>query len=107
MTVVLALNPGSSSLKAAVRDPEPRWSTSVERVGDRAGLDAAIGSIAQELTDRTLQPTVVSHRVVHGGPNHFQPTVIDDRLISDLTDAVPLAPLHLPGRAPGRSGSRL
>jgi acetate kinase len=40
---------------------------------------------------------VVSHRVVHGGPNHFQPTVIDDRLISDLTDAVPLAPLHLPG----------
>ena len=44
-----------------------------------------------------MRPTVVSHRVVHGGPNHFQPTVIDDVLISDLTDAIPLAPLHLPG----------
>jgi acetate kinase len=97
VTVVLALNPGSSSLKAAVRDPELRWSTSVDRVGDTAGLEAALTAIGRELADQALAPTVVSHRVVHGGPNHFEPAVIDDVLISDLIDAIPLAPLHLPG----------
>ena len=35
--------------------------------------------------------------MVHGGPQHVEPTVIDDALIADLRAAVPLAPLHLPG----------
>jgi acetate kinase len=97
VTAVLALNPGSSSLKAALRDPQLRWSDSVERVGDTAGLEAAIASITHELDDRSLRPVIVSHRVVHGGPDHYEPTVIDDSLIADLTSVIPLAPLHLPG----------
>jgi acetate kinase len=94
---VLALNPGSSSLKAALRDPELRWSTTVERIGDIGGLDAAISSVASALAEQGIVPDVVSHRVVHGGPNHFAPTVIDDALLADLRAAIPLAPLHLPG----------
>jgi acetate kinase len=97
MSAILALNPGSSSLKAALRDPELRWSNSLERIADTAGLDAALDSIAHDLADQSLSPAVVAHRVVHGGPNHFQPTVVDAALLADLTDAIPLAPLHLPG----------
>lgn len=97
VTAVLALNPGSSSLKAALRDPQLRWSDSVERIGDTRGLEAAITSIVHALDDRSLRPAIVSHRVVHGGPDHYQPTVVDDSLLADLTAAVPLAPLHLPG----------
>jgi acetate kinase len=94
---VLALNPGSSSLKAALRDPQLQWSDSIERVGDTTGLEAALTRIQAELTARGLEPAVVSHRVVHGGPDHYQPTVIDAALLDDLTSAISLAPLHLPG----------
>jgi acetate kinase len=97
MSAILALNPGSSSLKAALRDPELRWSNSLERIADTAGLDAALDSIAHDLADQSLSPAVVAHRVVHGGPNHYRPTVVDAALLADLTDAIPLAPLHLPG----------
>jgi acetate kinase len=97
MTAILALNPGSSSLKAALRDPVLRWSDSLERIGDAAGLEAAVGSIATALAQRSLPPAVVSHRIVHGGPNHYQPTIVDDVLLADLAAAIPLAPLHLPG----------
>lgn len=94
---VLALNPGSSSLKAALRDPRLRWSNTVERISDIGGLDAAITSVASTLAGQEIEPDVVSHRVVHGGPDHYAPTVIDDALLADLSAAIPLAPLHLPG----------
>lgn len=38
----------------------------------------------------------VGHRVVHGGPKHFEPAPIDAQLIADLQACVPLAPNHLP-----------
>jgi acetate kinase len=97
VTAILALNPGSSSLKAALRDPQLQWSQSIERIGDETGLEDAITSITRELSSRGLPPAVVSHRVVHGGPNHYQPTVIDESLLADLESIVALAPLHLPG----------
>ena len=61
------------------------------------GLDAALGAVGAELTGRGLDPAAVSHRVVHGGPRHDEPTIVDDDLLRDLQEAVPLAPLHLPG----------
>lgn len=92
---VLALNPGSSSLKVAVRTPEPVFARTVERIGP-GGIPAAVDEIAAALGDVGLRPAVVSHRVVHGGPVHHRPTEIDDALLVDLTAAIPLAPLHLP-----------
>jgi acetate kinase len=115
--VVLALNPGSSSVKAAARNPKLAVTIGVERVGSdegtmtvtvaggpeqqqrpfTGGVAEAVDAIAAELHERGLDPDAVGHRVVHGGPKHYQPTVIDTKLIEDLHDAIPLAPLHLPG----------
>jgi acetate kinase len=39
-------------------------------------------------------PDAVGHRVVHGGPRLFEPTVIDERVIREITEASQLAPLH-------------
>ena len=110
---VLALNPGSSSLKVAVRRRELELTIEIERLGDPGGslrigpdgakrsftgdLGAAIEEIKAELQRRDLAPDAVAHRVVHGGPHHYRPTRIDDDLLADLRAAIPLAPLHLPG----------
>ncbi len=42
------------------------------------------------------KPLAVGHRVVHGGPEHAAPALVDPRLISELKEKVPFAPLHLP-----------
>lgn len=113
MTTVLTLNPGSSSLKASVRTPEPMLTVGVERIGtDRATISTssdgaaqpftgdladAMGAIGDELRDRGIRVDAVAHRVVHGGPRRHRPTLVDDALLADLRAAIPLAPLHLPG----------
>jgi acetate kinase len=109
---VLALNPGSSSLKAALRTPELELSVLVERVGAHDGvihvtdedshpfsgdIAAAVDAVADIVSQRSLDPDAVAHRVVHGGPRHQEPAVIDDQLVAELREVVPLAPLHLPG----------
>lgn len=45
--------------------------------------------------------SAASHRVVHGGPDHVSPALIDDALIVDLERFVPLAPLHQPHNLAG------
>jgi acetate kinase len=115
VTTILALNPGSSSLKASVRNPNLLLTCTIQRLGSAAGtitltvgddhhedsftggLDGAIELIARQCRERGIVIDAVAHRVVHGGPLHHQPTFVDDELIGDLQRAVPLAPLHLPG----------
>jgi acetate kinase len=93
--VILAINPGSSSLKAAVRNPDPVLRASFD-VGSREALVDRLAELADQLQHNGIRPDAVGHRVVHGGPDHTRTTVIDDALLSDLDRIVPLAPLHLP-----------
>ena len=114
--MVLALNPGSSSLKAVLYDPAPVLVVGIERLGTEqaswteapaAGparsspftgdLPAAITRIAALLTDRGVHLDAVAHRVVHGGPMFHRATVITDDVRGLLTGLVAWAPLHLPG----------
>jgi acetate kinase len=41
-------------------------------------------------------PTAIGHRVVHGGPDYSEPTVVNDAVLDRLERYVPLAPLHQP-----------
>ena len=43
----------------------------------------------------------VGHRVVHGGPDFSDPTIIDDDVLDEIKDLIPLAPLHNPGAVSG------
>jgi acetate kinase len=121
---VLSLNGGSSSLKFAAfsvdgGDGEPRElvrgavlrigsSDAVLRVGaagappreercDVGDLGAAVPRVLDALTGLGIGLGVAGHRIVHGGPKHLQPARIDDALIESLREAIPFAPLHLPG----------
>ncbi len=104
---VLVLNSGSSSLKYSLVQPDTGESLVdgiVERIGEDGGvadheaaLRAAFEVLApgdQDMSDLGL--VAVGHRVVHGGPDLYRPTVIDDALVSELRELAPLAPLHNP-----------
>ncbi|MBB2989316.1 acetate kinase [Mycolicibacterium iranicum] len=108
---VLVLNSGSSSLKYAVIDPDSGLLVAdgiVERIGDSssggqsppdhaAAMQVAFDSLADDghrLDDLGL--VAVGHRVVHGGPDLYRPTVVDDATLETLRELAPLAPLHNP-----------
>ena len=103
---VLVLNCGSSSLKYAVVEPDSGHllvDGIVERIGEgevadheealRTAFDA-LSAEGYELDDLGL--VAVGHRVVHGGPDLYLPTVVDDGLVATLRTLAPLAPLHNP-----------
>jgi acetate kinase len=102
---VLVLNSGSSSVKYQLVDPDSALELAdgiVERIGeDGSGVadhDAALRRVFEEIGEHlhTGGVVAVGHRVVHGGPDLYQPTLIDDALIAKLEELAPLAPLHNP-----------
>jgi acetate kinase len=98
---VLVLNSGSSSVKYAVVDADSGEQTTdgiVERIGDSEVPDhaAAMQVVFDELADDMAGLVAVGHRVVHGGPDLYRPTIVDDALIDKLEELAPLAPLHNP-----------
>ena len=113
--VVLAMNVGSSSLKAAVRDPELRLRVHAAGLtrdgGDLEvtrpdgpqllaplpdGWAAAVPSVAEALMAAGVTPTVVAHRIVLGSDLLPGPRVADEELIAQLRRETRRAPLHLP-----------
>jgi acetate kinase len=94
-TLILAINGGSSSLKyGAFTIGENRVETVVSGAVE-TGYDhaASFDEIAAKLG---RAPDAIGHRIVHGGPKLFQPTLVDDGVIADLKAACAFAPLHGP-----------
>jgi acetate kinase len=123
---ILVLNAGSSSIKfqlfaveqgtlerqfkgqmdgigarprLSVKDIDAAESTALElapeQVPDMAGALAALRDwLVERLAGRL--PMAVGHRVVHGGTEFSEPTLIDDTVLTKLEHYVPLAPLHQP-----------
>ncbi|HET6210283.1 MAG TPA: hypothetical protein VFD94_07865 [Jatrophihabitans sp.] len=112
---MLAINPGSSSVKAAVRDrtdgpvllrvaldalDSAAGTLTVngqDPVPFAGGMAEAVAAIRQALRQRGIVPDAVAHRVVHGGPDHHGPALIEEGLLTELRALIPLAALHLPG----------
>jgi acetate kinase len=64
---------------------------------DVTDVPAALGKVVELLRSEIGElPTVVGHRVVHGGPDYSEPTLIDDAVLERLQAFAPLAPLHQP-----------
>ena len=122
MSCIAVLNAGSSSIKLAAYSPAAQPALLVkarfEGIGvapkalvfspdgellaqqspgpvDHAGATRIlIGMATAALGNPALD--AVGHRVVHGGPDHAGPVLIDDALLAELERFVPLAPLHQP-----------
>jgi acetate kinase len=83
---VLTVNPGSSSLKLALVED------GVET--QRKVFDRWDGVSAEPLR-QLLDADVVAVRFVHGGDRRT-PVVLDDEILAELADFIPIAPLHQP-----------
>ncbi len=118
----LVINGGSSSIKFAVYDiaasPKKQFSGEIDRIGlgdstfttrepgkdsSRQTIAAANHSQAVEylirwLDDRTGVKSIaaVGHRIVHGGPNLWQPQRVTPQLLAELKRISPWDPNHLP-----------
>jgi acetate kinase len=113
---VLVLNAGSSSLKYQLVVPETGEVTAkgtVERIGE-PGAPATDHSAAIRIMSTALDEAgagvaelrAVGHRVVHGGPDFSDPVIIDDTVLAEIGDLIPLAPLHNPGAVAGIQAAR-
>ncbi len=57
----------------------------------------ALAALFDEMEHLRLpRPDAIGHRVVHGGPDHFDPQRVTPELIEALRTLIPFAPLHIP-----------
>jgi acetate kinase len=97
---VFVLNAGSSTLKYALIDPS-RPAEARRGVAPLDSLRDVLDSV------KTAEVTAVGHRIVHGGPRFTAPTLVDDAVLAEIRDLVPLAPLHNPAGIAGIEASRV
>ncbi|RZQ65913.1 acetate/propionate family kinase [Amycolatopsis suaedae] len=88
---ILTLNPGSSSLKAALVDDGRAVGWQAWTVDDLSGHTRAVA----EALSRWPAVDAVALRFVHGG-SRTGPAPVDDALLTALERLAPLAPLHQP-----------
>lgn len=120
--MLLVVNPGSSSLKAALYEhgayERPVCSLSIEGIGtEQARLlpNGEFGSSQTHLVETAdhseaarlarewmatqiddLQIDAVGYRVVHGGERYSGPALVNEELTTYLDSITPLAPNHMP-----------
>ena len=124
MAYALVLNSGSSSIKFQIVDPtasasdQPFVTGLVERIGEpngrisikiegrhvesnmpirdhRGGLMLAIAMLDANGAGPTQVDIIAcGHRVVHGGNTFSAPVLVDDQVVEQIRELVPLAPLH-------------
>ena len=123
---IIVINAGSSSVKFSLFLRHPGHEPQLQCVGQVEGINAqphfivksSIGDVLaerrwehdaathEELFEYLLgwveshlggaKLVAAGHRVVHGGMHHSKPALVDDALIAELEQLVPLAPLHQP-----------
>ncbi|MGV9670437.1 MULTISPECIES: acetate kinase [unclassified Gordonia (in: high G+C Gram-positive bacteria)] len=130
---VLVLNAGSSSLKYQLVHPGSEVVIAegiAERIGEDEGTITHVQA-GEEITEKlelldhaaaiarvmalfaeggidlaNAGLSAVGHRVVHGGRTFFEPTLIDDYVISEIERISSLAPLHNPANLIGIQAAR-
>jgi acetate kinase len=91
-TRILVVNPGSSTLKVAlVVDGKTRDDNTVTLHAGFVDTDEI-----EVVIERWTPIDAVGVRFVHGGPDHFVPVRIDDRILAELDEVAGMAPLHNP-----------
>jgi len=112
---LLTLNAGSSSVKFALfardaLDAAPVFTGHIDGIGlGRGGAathEEALADVLAQLQARKVHVGAVGHRIVHGGTRFIEPVLIDDTVVAQMTELIPLAPLHQPHNLAGVRAAR-
>ncbi|MCU1546442.1 MAG: acetate kinase [Homoserinimonas sp.] len=111
MSEVFVVNSGSSSIKYQLIDLETESSSVgglIERIGEPGEVPDHTTGMLQVLDSLGGGHDIVAvgHRVVHGGPSFTGPTLITDRVESEIDELSALAPLHNPANVLGIRAAR-
>lgn len=87
---ILTVNVGSSSVRLDLFDD------SLARVASTHLPRSAACDVLRDFLVERSAPTLVAHRVVHGGTKLVRPVLIDDDTEQDIAALARLAPLHNP-----------
>ncbi|MBT2212701.1 acetate/propionate family kinase [Actinomadura sp. NEAU-AAG7] len=90
---ILTVNPGSSSLKISLLEPDDALHTRIEL--PTGGADRQAERVLAQVA-RLPRPDAVGVRFVHGGRDHTRPVLIDEEVTKRLYALADLAPLHQP-----------
>ena len=109
--MILVLNCGSSSIKYRLFTPslEPLTGGLIEHIGENGGPashEDALSSATKDLHLDSPSLTAIGHRVVHGGADFVEPTLITDDVVAAIERLTPLAPLHNPPALEGIAVAR-
>ncbi|MEO1003996.1 MAG: acetate kinase [Cyanobacteria bacterium J06638_7] len=96
---VLVLNTGSSSIKASLRDRTGARLWQEQRTWDSGDGPQTLGALLEHwlaplISAAGAAPSLVAHRIVHGGASFSRPTRLTPAVLGELEALVPLAPLH-------------
>lgn len=119
---ILTLNAGSSSIKFALFEHRPpltrllfgaidrlgsgestltlktpdgnRREQSVKATTTAEALNHILAAVRE--TAQSSEISAVGHRMVHGGPRHFAPAMVTEKLLGELREVALLDPDHLP-----------
>jgi acetate kinase len=70
----------------------------------QSGMRRVVELLTDRQTGVIAEPQAISavgHRVVHGGEDFHQPTLLDDAVLAAIEKNIPLAPLHNPANLDG------
>jgi acetate kinase len=105
MPTILTVNAGSSSIRIDLRE--------AEAIRSLESLYATVSDPDHGATLRAflhrypyITPSLVAHRIVHGGPRWTRPVEIDHEVLRGLEGLMPWAPLHLPAALAWLKGAR-
>ena len=125
---ILVLNSGSSSIKFQLfnmNDSKSLASGIIEQIGDKISyakieFDGKKIEKSEAIKDHTIGLKImnqlliesqmivsldelgaVGHRVVHGGEKFSQPVVVNEEVLKEIENLIPLAPLHNPANLQG------
>ncbi|WP_372998641.1 acetate/propionate family kinase [Sulfurimonas sp.] len=101
---VAVINSGSSSLKFKLFDMssgEVLYAVLVEHIGEKNSPMKTHHDALESIDVDLSSIDVIGHRVVHGGEEFNEPTIVDDEVIRKIEELTHLAPLHNPANLEG------
>ena len=93
--IILCVNVGSSTIKYSVFERGDSLTLRLLNTGTLEGVHTDV-LFKDHAEQGVPAPQAIGHRIVHGGPEYFDPVRLTPKVRQDLQGVIHFAPLHMP-----------